>query len=150
VLELWIDHGAQPLRAARCEYFVSMRPERRTAADWLAAPGFEILANDRAVQAVRDLDANIVHAFFYEPGEVAGLAVQRPASVMLHRQAAGAAVLTVQDPIAACTRDAKAMTSVLEGSVAGVPFAIQLPGGFDPDDRYRGGLGRAVVAAPVP
>jgi len=150
VFELWIDHGAQPPRAARCAYFVSMRPERRTAADWLAAPGFEIVANDPAVQAVRDLDADVVHAFFHEPGEIAGIVVRRPASVMLRRRPTGGGVLIVQDPVAACTRDTRAMTSVLEGSVAGVPFAIQLPGGFDPDDRYRGGLGRAVVAAPVP
>lgn len=150
VLELWIDHGPQPPRGANCAYFVSMRPETRATADWLSAPGFEILANGPAIQAVRDLDAGIVHAFFHEPGAVAGIVVRRPASVMLRRRPAGEAELTVQDPIAACTRDAASMTSVLEGSVGGVPFAIPLPGGFDPDDRYRGGLGRAVVAAPAP
>jgi hypothetical protein len=148
VLELWIDHGAKPPRAARCAYFVCMRPETRPAVEWLTAPGFEILANTRGVQAVQDVAAEVVHAFFYEPGEIAGIAVKRPASAMLRRRAEGGAVLTVQDPVAACSRDAGAMTNVLEGSVGGESFSIPMPGGCDPDDRYRGGTAQIVVAAP--
>ena len=148
VLEIWIDHGTAAPKDATCAYFVAMRPEARKPAEWLAGCGVEILANTAGCQAVRDAQANITHAFFYKPGTVANISVKQPASVMLRQHADGRAVLTVQDPVAACTRDLAAMCNVMQVTVDGKEHQIQMPGAFDPDDRYRGGMSQIELRQP--
>jgi hypothetical protein len=140
VLEIWIDHGTLPPKEATCAYVVAMRPEARKPADWLADCGVKILANTAACQAVEDTLAKITHAFFYEPGTVGNITVKQPASVMLRQHADGRKILVVQDPVAACTGKLADMCNVLQVTVDGKEQSIQMPGAFDPDDRYRGGM----------
>ncbi|MBT5604906.1 MAG: hypothetical protein HOJ57_03130 [Lentisphaerae bacterium] len=146
VLEVWIDHGSQPSNAT-CVYFVCMRPERLTPAQWLGSPPFEGLANTPSLHAVRDLQSGVLHAFFREPGELRNaqdqvlLAAEEPASVMLR----GNTVL-VQDPLAACKRDITEMSDtvhlVIRDGAGTRKLAVAMPGSGDPDDRYRGGIAR--------
>ena len=144
VLEIWIDHGPQPSDAT-CAYFVCMRPETAPVAEWLKQPPVEILANTGRLQAVRDRRAAVLHAFFHEPGEIKDRAgqllagVDKPAAVMLRGEGANLRAF-VQDPIAACTRDLKAMTDRITLTLPGGRILpLDLPGARDPDDRYRGG-----------
>jgi DNA-directed RNA polymerase subunit RPC12/RpoP len=144
-LEIWIDHGAQPADAT-CSYFVCMRPESAPHAAWLKQPPVEILANTARLQAVRDRRAGLLHALFHEPGELKDAAgqllagVDKPAAVMLRGEGANLRAF-VQDPIAACTRDLKAMSDrIILTLPGGRTLPLDLPGARDPDDRYRGGI----------
>ena len=140
VLEIWIDHGTAAPSNASCAYFACMRPQRRTPEAWMADTGFDILANTATCQAVRDTDARVLHAFFYKPGRVAEITVGQPTSLMLRTLAAGKRRLTVQDPVAACTRDMATMSDVARVTIDGMDHELRMTGAGDPDDRYRGGL----------
>ena len=148
VLTIWIDHGAHP-KDATCCYMVCMRPEKAPVKQWLKKPPFTILSNDKNLQAIRDDRKNILHAFFYHPklaslkdekGQTI-LAVEEPASVMIRPLANGKTRYTVQDPFAAICwkKNNKAnvihLTHHKNGSAKKIN--IQLPGAYDPDDRYK-------------
>jgi len=148
VLTIWIDHGPQPTNAT-CSYMVCMRPEKAPVSQWLKKPPFTILSNDKNLQAVRDDRQNILHAFFYHPenasvknekGETI-LAAKQPASVMVRPLANGKTSYTVQDPLAAICWQKNEKADVINLTVLKdgkqEEINIQLPGAYDPDDRYK-------------
>lgn len=154
---LSINHGTT-VTDAQAAYFVCMRGADADAASWLQEPPLDILANQPALQAVRDCRDDTVHAFFREPGELRDtegrllLAVTTPASVMWRP---ATAALTVQDPVAACVTDATKMVNTLTvtlgpalvGITRDIPVSVVMPGSNDSDDRYRGRPVTIAVAA---
>ncbi len=149
ILEIWIDHGEQP-KNATCAYFVCMHPEKKSPAEWLAKPPFSILANTSLLHAVADMNHNIIHAFFREPGKLQLkngkilLEVDKPAAVMVRMGKNQPPQITVQDPRAACTRILKDMSDIINvtwhGKSGAKKTTFRMPGSGDPDDRYRGGM----------
>lgn len=141
VLELWIDHGPLPANA-QVAYYVCMRPEQVDAATLAANLPFVILANTSGLQAVEDSRDGRIHAFFHQPGQVGSatttLSVDRPAAVMVHTTAAGQQVLSLQDPLAACSRNLSEMSDTIIVTIDGQAHPIEMPGKGDSDDRYRG------------
>jgi hypothetical protein len=153
IFHLWIDHGPDA-RDATAAWFVHMAG--KADADWLQQAPIEILSNHPSLQALRDRRDGVVHAFFHRPGRLesgGNLLLESPSAASLMwnpttRQ------LTGHDPLAACTRDLKAMAATLEptlgpgldGITGATRLAIPLPGAHDPDDRYRG----APVLSSVP
>ncbi len=139
VLEIWVDHGAQP-KGASVAYYVCMRPERIPPAALLKASPAVVLANDATCQAVKDMASGTLHAFFHEAGTLPRpprIGVDRPASLMLRPSPKGW-VATVQDPVAACAKDTAQHAQSLTLSLGGTRRKIALPGAGDPDDRRRG------------
>lgn len=139
VLEIWVDHGAQP-KDATVAYFVCMRPEKYPKGALLQAPPAVVLANDETCQAVKGMASGAVHAFFYQPGVLPcppRVGVDAPASLMLRPKGRGWA-LTAQDPVAACTGDTAQHAQALTISLPGLRKKIAMPGAGDPDDRRCG------------
>ena len=126
-----------------------MRPDKAPVSQWLKKPPFTILSNDKNLQAIRDDRQQILHAFFYHPGKASVkdekgktiLSVKEPASVMVRPLANGKTSYTVQDPFAAIfwQKNKKADVIHLTESINGTAkkIDIQLPGAYDPDDRYK-------------
>ncbi len=149
VLEIWIDHCEQP-KNATCAYFVCMHPEKKSPAEWLAKPPVSILANTSLLHAVADMNHNIIHAFFREPGKLqlkngkTLLEVDKPAAIMVRMKKNQPPQITVQDPRAACTRTLKDMSDITNvtwhGKSGEKKTTFRMPGTGDPDDRYRGGM----------
>ncbi|HWS41834.1 MAG TPA: polysaccharide lyase family 8 super-sandwich domain-containing protein [Pseudoflavonifractor sp.] len=95
---LWFDHGVKPSGASYEYVLLPGRTAAETAA-FAADPDVEILRNDSAVHAARDIKNDVVAANFWEDAEatVAGITVDKAASVVMERK--GAAVkLAVSDP----------------------------------------------------
>jgi chondroitin AC lyase len=93
VFSLWIDHGPAPAGAAYA-YAVAFGLDAAGAATWAADPGFRVLANDEAVQAVASQGGDVVQVAYYragglEVGEGLDLSVDTPCLVMLRRTAGG-------------------------------------------------------------
>ena len=154
VFQIWIDHGPD-VGDATAAWFVHMagKPD----ADWLREAPVELLSNTPELQALRDRRDGVVHAFFHRPGRLEAdgellLESPSPASLMWNP---ASRELTVQDPLAACTRDLATMADILEPVVGpgldGITresrLTIPMPGGHDPDDRYRGAPIREMLPA---
>ncbi|MEN9362591.1 MAG: hypothetical protein RL095_4126 [Verrucomicrobiota bacterium] len=148
VLEIFVDHGGDKLENASCAYFVCMRPEKKSAAQWLADPGFKILANSPSLQAIGAPGAG-VQVCFYATGKLAApglpeIEAAQPLCLMLNEGR-----LIVQDPLAACTRKVAEMCDAAKLKIGGRELSLPLPGAGDPDDRYRGGHAEIELKIPA-
>lgn len=94
----WFDHGKNP----KGEHYEYVLLPGRTAAQtqaYAAAPDVEILRNDSSIHAAQDKKNGVTAANFWsaEGGSVAGVTVDREASVIL-RRTGDALQLAVSDP----------------------------------------------------
>jgi hyaluronate lyase len=106
---LWFDHGVDPTEASYA-YAVVPGASRRRTADLARDPGFEILANTAAVQALRVPRSGLLAVNFWQPGSRAGVTVDQPAAVLV-RTRAGRLDVAVADP----TQEGTTVTVTLDG-----------------------------------
>lgn len=103
-LTLWLEHGANPA-AATYAYYVLPNRSAAEVADFAARPTLAVLENSPAVQAVRHTSLGVTAANFWNDGRtsVAGLTVDRKASVLVRHAGDGTVELAVADPTQAAS-----------------------------------------------
>lgn len=99
-LTLWFDHGADPSDATYAYILLPNANPDATRA-YAAAPDVAILANTRAVQAVRSARLGITGANFWRPGRVDFIRAAAPLSIMAE-EVGGLLTLAISDPTHAC------------------------------------------------
>lgn len=142
IVTIWIDHGPQP-NMMDMSYFVAMRPERypKGAGFMTKDAPIKLIQNTDQCQAVLDTESKTLHVMFYTAGTLPApynITVDRPASVMLRQIDDTWAVIAIQDPIVACTRNLTQMSHTITLSINGEKHTYKMPGANNPDDRYQG------------
>lgn len=105
---LWFDHGVDPTDATYA-YAVVPGASRARTAELADAPGFQILANTAAVQAIRAPRLGVVAANFWQPGSIGRITVDQPCAVLV-RERAGTLEVAVADP----TQEGTSVTVTLD------------------------------------
>lgn len=80
-LTLWFDHGLNPVNAS---YAYVLLPNQTAAqvANYAASPDVVVLANSSLVQGVKESTLGITAVNFWSPGTLAGITVDKKASVI--------------------------------------------------------------------
>jgi hyaluronate lyase len=95
-LTLWFDHGANP-RDATYAYILLPNANAEEARAYASDPDVTILANTRAVQAIRSVRRGITGANFWQPGTADFIRAAMPLSVMA-QEMDGVLTLALADP----------------------------------------------------
>ncbi|MBW4084158.1 polysaccharide lyase family 8 super-sandwich domain-containing protein [Paenibacillus sp. S150] len=103
-LTLWFDHGQNP-QAAGYEYVLLPNKTAAQVAGYAAQPDIQILANNEAVQAVRENRLGIVAANFWTDGGSSAdlITVSKKAAVMVKETGSESLEVSVSDPTQANT-----------------------------------------------
>ncbi|WP_020577251.1 polysaccharide lyase 8 family protein [Actinopolymorpha alba] len=107
-LTMWFDHGVDPSDASYAYVVVPGATPRRTT-ELARDPGFQVLANSSAVQAVWAHPSGVLAANFWRPGGVRDIQVDAPCAVLV-RERRGTLTLAVSDP----TQDGTTVTLSLD------------------------------------
>ena len=94
--ELWMSHGTNPTEEGYAYAILPGKSAEETKA-FAQNPSFEILANRKDVQAVRNSKLGITQAVFHKAGSIAGITVDKPMVVMVREKALSIEV-TASDP----------------------------------------------------
>ena len=95
-MELWFDHGVNPVDAS---YAYTLLPGLDSAATRAYAinPDTEILINTDKIQAVREKTIGVTGIVFWEPGTFEGITADEPMIVMI-KDNGGSVMLSACDP----------------------------------------------------
>lgn len=94
---LAFSHGAKPADAAYAYAIVPGKTAAETAA-FAENPGFSILANTNALQAVRKNDGGMIGAVIWQAGqEIAGITSHQPA-LLMQKEEDGVLRISISDP----------------------------------------------------
>lgn len=96
------DHGTNP-KDAGYAYLILPGADQEAAETFAANPTIEVLQNDEKAAAAVDRENGVTAVNFWQPGEVAEIKCDTPASVLLRREE-GKVTLAVADP---CQRQRK-------------------------------------------
>ncbi|WP_171056078.1 polysaccharide lyase family 8 super-sandwich domain-containing protein [Paenibacillus sinopodophylli] len=93
---LWKEHGASPVNEAY-SYVLLPNQSAEETADYSSNPDIEILSNNANVQAVREVNLDVLGANFWAPSVFGYLKASNPSSIMLKDESEELNV-TVSDP----------------------------------------------------
>lgn len=96
-MELWFDHGVNPVDAS---YAYTLLPGLDSAATRAYAinPDTEILINTDKIQAVREKTLGVTGIVFWEAGTFEGVTADKPMIVMIKDDGSGSVLLSACDP----------------------------------------------------